>query len=151
MQFFKNNKGTYAIVSLMVIATLNRYNGILYPPFDQLPPDEDTNKTTKIPSAGSRSAGGEAISNCLHAGTAPNKALYLSMDPIEGRILLAMSLCLVTGTLQVIFAVLHVGVFTKYLSDSIVSGFTIGKITKFFLNYNLKNMFIGSKGRPIMS
>ena len=51
---------------------------------------------------------------------------YLSDDPKHGKLLVAMSLGLLTGLIHIVLAFLHVGVVTKYLSDSIVNGFTIG-------------------------
>ncbi len=105
----------------MVVSTLNEYNGVLYPTYEQLPQTDVAQNDSK-----KRDSGGVAISNCLHAYSQPNKALYLSNDPIEGRVLLAMSLGLLTGLIQILFSILHIGVFTKYLSDSIVNGFTIG-------------------------
>ena len=105
----------------MVISTLNEYNGVLYPVYEQLPQSDVALNDNK-----KRSAGGISISNCLHASTAINKVNFLSNDPIEGRVLLAMSLSLLTGLIQILFSILHIGVFTKYLSDSVVNGFIIG-------------------------
>ncbi len=105
-----------------MVSCLNEYNGVLYPTlYEQLPQTDVAQNDSK-----KRNSGGVAISNCLHAFSQPNKALYLSNDPIEGRVMLAMSLGLLTGLIQILFSILHIGVFTKYLSDSIVNGFTIG-------------------------
>jgi MFS superfamily sulfate permease-like transporter len=105
----------------MVLSCLNEYNGVLYPTYEQLPQTDVAQNESK-----KRNSGGVAISNCLHAYTVPNKAMFLSNDPIEGRVMLAMSLGLLVGMIQILFSLLHIGVFTKYLSDSIVNGFTIG-------------------------
>lgn len=47
----------------------------------------------------------------------------------EEKVLIAMGLSFFTGLIQVLFAILHLGFITKYLSDGIVNGFTVGAAT----------------------
>ena len=102
--------GTYAIVSLMVISSIKKYEGILY------------------------SSGKVEIGNHTHSvvhrssgsNSAPAKIEFLSDDPVDAKVQIAMALSLLSGIIQVIFGILHVGFVTKYLSDSIVNGFTCG-------------------------
>lgn len=100
----------------MVLSSINKYNGILYP------------SESAISGAGSNSthAIGHSSSSHSSSNSAGNPAMYLSNDPVEAKVLIAMCLALFSGVIQIIFAVLHIGVVTKYLSDSIVNGFTTG-------------------------
>ena len=59
-----------------------------------------------------------------HSGSAPPKIEFLSDDPTDAKVQIAMALSLLSGIIQVIFGILHIGFVTKYLSDSIVNGFT---------------------------
>lgn len=61
-----------------------------------------------------------------HGSAAIEPIGYLAEDPVQARIMLAMTLALFSGIIQVIFAICHVGYVTKYLSDAIVNGFTTG-------------------------
>jgi MFS superfamily sulfate permease-like transporter len=88
--------GTFAIPAIMTAPSIMRYEGILYPSESDL--SEGLNDTSQ----------------------------FLSTDINEGKIKIGMILALMVGVLQVLFAILHVGFVTKYLSDSIVSGFTCG-------------------------
>lgn len=107
--------GTYAIVSLMVISSINRYSGILYP------------SQTDSAMLGNSSHGASGHASSSHgASPAGNPANYISNDPVQAKLLIAMTLSIVSGVIQVIFSVLHIGFVTKYLSDSIVNGFTTG-------------------------
>lgn len=99
----------------MVISSLGKYNGILYPSQqDAHGGGGSLNKT----------ATGHSAPILAHAvvGT----SLYLSNDPVEAKILIAGTLALLVGIIQCLFAIFHFGVVTKYLSDSIVNGFTTG-------------------------
>lgn len=55
-----------------------------------------------------------------------DESSYLSNDPIEAKILISTSLAFLAGIIQITFGICHVGYVTKYLSDSIVNGFTTG-------------------------
>lgn len=99
----------------MVFSSINKYNGILYPSEGSLGLGlEGTNSTHSI---------GHASSSHSAKG---DPSMYLSNDPVQAKVLIAMSLSLYSGIIQVLFAILHVGVVTKYLSDAIVNGFTTG-------------------------
>ena len=65
---------------------------------------------------------------------------FLSNDPIEAKQLIGMSLSFFVGLFQILMAIFHFGFSTRYLSDVIVSGFTIGA-GKFDLKYYL-NFFL---------
>jgi MFS superfamily sulfate permease-like transporter len=126
-----NIKGTYAIVSLMVVSALNKYDGVLYPKYSAEPDNQNTTLIDSLISGNSTSdvyqhailrhsaegGGGSVISD--HAN-------FISENPVEARVMIAGSMALLVGLLHCLFAILHVGVVTKYLSDSIVNGFTIG-------------------------
>ncbi|RNA41964.1 solute carrier family 26 member 10-like [Brachionus plicatilis] len=92
--------GTYAIVSLMVASSINKYKGVLYP--------LDYNSTANL------------------TESVPSSSEFISNDPDKARVLIATCLALFSGAIQVIFALFHIGVVTKFLSDSIVNGFTCG-------------------------
>ncbi|CAF0955390.1 unnamed protein product [Brachionus calyciflorus] len=102
--------GTYAIVSLMVISSLNKYSGILYPAEG---------------SSGGGHGGPTGHSNPTSSAKG-DPSNYISNDPVAAKVLIAMCLSLFSGVIQIIFAILHIGAVTKYLSDSIVNGFTCG-------------------------
>ena len=85
--------GTFAIISLMSIAAVNKYDGILYGTMKN-----ETNQTTN----------------------------YLDEDPASAKLKITTVLCLAVGLFHIIFSILHLGVITKYLSDSIVNGFICG-------------------------
>ena len=51
---------------------------------------------------------------------------YLSNDPAVAKLMIVSALAILTGCIQIIFAILHLGFVTKYLSDSIVKGFICG-------------------------
>ena len=65
-------------------------------------------------------------SGILYGSPGANSTTYLDNDPEHAKLKLAMALSFGSGILSVIFAVFHVGVVTKYLSDTIVNGFTCG-------------------------
>lgn len=84
----------------MIASSINKYKGVLYP--------LNGNLTTNL--------------------TEPVKISsdFISNDPEVARVMIAACLALFTGSIQVIFALLHVGAVTKFLSNSIVNGFTCG-------------------------
>ena len=51
---------------------------------------------------------------------------FISNDPVRAKVMIGMAVSLISGIIQVLFAILHVGFVAKYLSDSIVTGFTCG-------------------------
>ena len=66
-----DRKGTYAIVGLLVITVLNRYQGVLYPgPSSSLASNNDSSG-------------------------------YLSEDPVQAQVMIAMSLGFIVGIFQV--------------------------------------------------
>jgi len=88
--------GTFAITSLMINAAIQRLEGKYYP-----------------------SPGMIASNSTMN----PN---FLSNDPAQAKVLIGTALAFFAGIIQILFAVFHVGIVTKYLSDTIVSAFTIG-------------------------
>ena len=60
--------------------------------------------------------------------------LYLDGDPVQAKIKITSALALGIGLVHVVFSMLHVGAVTKYLSDSIVSGFTCGASYQIFIS-----------------
>ncbi len=120
-----NKKGTYAIVSLMVISTLEKYNGILYPKIES----ESVEPAHHLDNNGTTDYDLLINSTRLHTNIifeTNHSKNFLSNDPVHARVLIATSIALLTGLLQILFGILHIGIITRYLSDSIVSGFTIG-------------------------
>jgi MFS superfamily sulfate permease-like transporter len=107
----------------MVISSINRYNGILYP-----------SESTNINSFNTTTT--RAISHGSHHNLHPRSAssnvpssgqlAYISSNPVEAKVMIAMTLAILSGIIQIIFSILHIGFVTKYLSDSIVNGFTCG-------------------------
>ena len=91
-------KGTFAIISLMTISAVKKYEGKLY---------------------------GTDISN---------STLYIDNDPIQAKIKITTALTFGIGIIHSLFGVLHVGAVTKYLSDSIVNGFTCGASYQIFIS-----------------
>ena len=97
----------------MVISSLKKYEGILYP--------------SESGSAGNQTSAITGHSESSHATITPgDPANFLSDDPVRGKVLIGMALSFLSGIIQVIFSILHVGFVTKYLSDAIVNGFTCG-------------------------
>lgn len=88
--------GTFAITSLMINAAIQRLEGKYYPSPSMIADNSTMN---------------------------PN---FLSNDPVQAKILIGTALAFFAGIIQILFAILHVGIVTKYLSDTIVSAFTIG-------------------------
>lgn len=105
----------------MTASAILRYDGVLYP-LDNLSSNSSTSNNSNI---------------TLN----PN---FIANNLDDGRILVSMCLTFIVGILQVtfpiekrkgfyscfsfkiIFAIFHVGFVAKYLSDSIVAGFTTG-------------------------
>ena len=100
--------GSFAITSLMTYSCIERLEGKYY---SNAPLNEDSSglNYTFLNQTG-------VLSN-------PN---FISEDPTEAKIMISMALTIMSGIIQVIFAILHIGFVTKYLSDVIVMGFTTG-------------------------
>jgi MFS superfamily sulfate permease-like transporter len=131
--------GTYAIVSLIIASAVKKYAGILYP----LPGSSHlAEHTTAAAAAVGNLTDYEYLATTttgldhhgLHghsdshgsAAVAGDPAFYISNDPVDGAVLIAMTLSFFAGIIQIIFGLVHVGFVTKYLSDTIVNGFTCG-------------------------
>jgi MFS superfamily sulfate permease-like transporter len=107
----------------MVISSINRYNGILYPSQSQLPTGlANTTHASVVTSAANHH---RLIRSAASSGPSQPVA-FISNDPVEAKVMIAMALAILSGIIQIIFSVLHIGFVTKYLSDSIVNGFTCG-------------------------
>lgn len=96
----------------MVISSINKYSGVLYAP--------------ESGGGGGAHGGPTGHSSSSSAISKGDESNYLSSNRDEAKVLIAMCLALFSGVIQIIFAILHIGVVTKYLSDSIVNGFTCG-------------------------
>lgn len=132
--------GTFAVSSLMILATINSKVGTLIPPnsitsgttlgttmstwADGLL-TSNLDNTQQYTTAG----GGSITSSSLSLSSTISPASgnrYLSNDPDQARIMVASALALVAGLVHLAMAILHFGYVTVYLSDSIVQGFTTG-------------------------
>lgn len=128
--------GTYAIVSLIVASSVKKYSGVLYPPLDgSYHGGGGHNLTTDV--YYDMTTGAAEESEHIHhmfrsdshgsgSVVAGDPSMYISDDPVQGAVMLTMTLSLLSGLIHVGLGVLHVGFVTKYLSDSIVNGFTCG-------------------------
>jgi MFS superfamily sulfate permease-like transporter len=127
--------GTYAILSLIIASSVRKYSGILYPlpgtisGHDAHFTDHTTanysdydyyTTTVGIDHVHGHSDGHGA------AAVAGDPAFYITHDPVQGAVMLAMTLSFLAGIIQLGLGMLHVGFVTKYLSDTIVNGFTCG-------------------------
>ena len=97
----------------MVVESLKRYEGVLYP-FLEGAHSMGSNSTTISPHMESAS---------VHSAY---ESQYISNDPMKGRVMVAMALSFLSGIIQIVLGILHVGFVTRYLSDAIVNGFTCG-------------------------
>lgn len=95
--------GTYAIISLMILTSTNKYEGTLFPM------SSDSLNTTL------------AITNQTNSE-------FISMDPVEARVLISMVMSLSSGIFLMLLSVLHFGFVTKFLSDAIVGGLSVGAV-----------------------
>ena len=118
-----SSTGTYAIISLMVVASIEKYNNILFRENIQKNPNSNgslnLNETQNFTSQTTNN-----LTNIVDNSILNNE--LLSNDPIEARIQIAMTLSLLTGLFHLLFAIFHIGYVTRYLSTSIVDGFTCG-------------------------
>ena len=97
----------------MVVSSLKKYEGVLYP-FLEEETSHGENATTLSPHK-----------LVVSSGT-PEPLNFISNDAMKGRVMVAMALSFLSGIIQIILGILHVGFVTKYLSDAIVNGFTCG-------------------------
>lgn len=104
--------GTYAIVSLMIGASIKNYEGVLYPRQSIKGQGNTTNSSSYAHQDISMYAGGSSD--------------FISNNPQEAKIMIAGVLSLISGMLLVLFSIFHIGALTKYLSNPIINGFTTG-------------------------
>lgn len=57
-----------------------------------------------------------------------NTSQFLDNDPIKAKIKITMALSFGVGMLLFMSSIFHIGSATKYLSDSVVNAFTVGKL-----------------------
>jgi MFS superfamily sulfate permease-like transporter len=107
--------GIYAIVSLIVASSIRSYEGVLYPK-----PSIYSFESIEASSVDLNTSTSTAAMRIVDTKN------FISNDSVEGAIMVASTLAFTAGLIQVLFAIFHVGVVTKYLSDSIVGGFTCG-------------------------
>jgi solute carrier family 26 protein len=110
--------GTYTIIALIIASSIRKYEGVLFPKH------------------GVSSESVEAISNVAldfntstmlsstYAMSTVDTSNYISNDPVEGAMIVASTLVFTVGLIHILFAIFHVGVVAKYLSDSVLDGFT---------------------------
>jgi MFS superfamily sulfate permease-like transporter len=99
--------GTYAIVSLILANSVRSYEGLLYPGAS------DSQNSSSYPKTSQNNKG-------MPADTSE----YISENREQAIIMLAAMIAFTVGVIHLCFALLHIGFMTKYLSDSIVGGFT---------------------------
>jgi MFS superfamily sulfate permease-like transporter len=118
--------GTYSIVSIIVATSIRKYDGVLFPK-----PGTVFNETT-------------------YQG---DTSRFLSYDPVEGAVMVSTALAFTTGIIHVLLALLHVGFVTKFLSDSIVGGFTCGSaiVVIFSQVKNLLGLTLDGIGWPLVT
>ncbi len=96
--------GTFAIISLMIITSTNKYEGVLFP--------KSSGNLTGIPDMDAVLKNPDFISN----------------DPVEARVLISTVLSMSSGIIMLLMAILHFGFVTKFLSDAIVGGLSVGAV-----------------------
>jgi len=118
--------GTYAIISLMILQSTNKYEGILFPMGSD---KEDPINMTVLNS---------------NITINPN---FLDNDPIKARVLISMVLSMSSGLILVLMSMLHFGFVTKYLSDAIVGGLSVGAVFQVIIS-QIK-VLLGIKLNPL--
>ena len=85
-------------------------------------------------------------------GTDSNVATYLDRDPLVAKVKICTALTFGVGILHFLFSILHVGVVTKYLSDTIVNGFTCGAAYQIVVSQipNLLGITVGDVTIPFV-
>lgn len=114
--------GTYAIISLMILTSTNKYEGVLFP------------------------MGSDSV-NTTYNGSVPYDPAFISGDPVEARVLISMVLSLSSGIILMLMAVLHFGFITKFLSDAIVGGLSVGAVFQVIIS-QIK-VLLGIKLNPL--
>lgn len=109
--------GTYAIISLMILTSTNKYEGVLFP----MGSDNGTVNQTN--------------------------SEFISQDPIVARVLISTVLSLSSGILLFVLSILHFGFVTKYLSDAIVGGLSVGAVYQVIIS-QIK-VLLGIKLNPL--
>jgi solute carrier family 26 protein len=94
--------GTHGVIALMVGNAIKQYDGILY---------ANSNSSQLIN---------------ITTTTATTTSTFLSNDPNEAKIMIAMTLALLVGCMQLIFGLINAGFISLYLSDSLNEALTIG-------------------------
>ena len=132
-----SSSGTFAVSSLIILASLNSRVGTLIPP-NSITSSSTLGTTMSTLTNGMLTGSADytqqyttdwstGITSTLSSSPAPASGnRYLSNDPAEARIIVASALALVAGLVHLAMAILHFGYVTVYLSDSIVQGFTTG-------------------------
>lgn len=85
-------------------------------------------------------------------GTDPYVITYLDKDPTMAKIKFTSSLTFGVGILHCLFSIFQVGVVTKYLSDTIVNGFTCGAAYQIVVSQipNLLGISLGEINIPFV-
>ena len=106
----------------MVLTSINKYNGILYP-LENIDLNSQNKTISDYHHTSNRSLNVRSASSKT---AALDHIAYISDNPVEAKVMIAMALAILSGIIQIIFSILHIGFVTKYLSDSIVNGFICG-------------------------
>ena len=110
----------------MVISAINKYNGVLYPSTSSTAQPGSVNGTRNGTAVNITRNGFFGLGRASGASNPAAPVDFISNDPVEAKIMIAMAMSILSGIIQVIMSILHIGFVTKYLSDSIVNGFTCG-------------------------
>ncbi len=108
--------GTYAIISLMILTSTNKYEGKLFPT------TSDNNATYQNPD-------------------------FISNDPIEARVLISTVLSMSSGIIMLLMGIFHFGFVTKFLSDAIVGGLSVGAVFQVIISQ--VKVILGIKLNPL--
>ena len=118
--------GTYAIISLMVFTSTNKYAGELFPKQHNVThyilPDDDVSLGNMY----SDSRMNAQYPNHLNRMPEQETNQFISKDPLVARVMISTVLSLSSGIILFIGSILHLGVLTKYISDSVVGGLSVG-------------------------
>jgi MFS superfamily sulfate permease-like transporter len=108
----------------MVAASIEKYNGILYP--SEALHSRNTMNDSLATSNNTISGRGFFKSSQEELEQQLLGVKFISENRDEAKVLIAMTLSLLSGFFLILFSILHIGALTKYLSDAIVNGFTTG-------------------------
>jgi MFS superfamily sulfate permease-like transporter len=112
----QNNIASHTITALMTSHAIKKLEGIYYP-------DKTFYKGVTNITSFEEYSQHEMISNGLNV-TKNDK--FLSYDINEAKISIAIALSFYSGLAQIFLSILHSGVISKYMSNSIVGGFLAG-------------------------